>query len=341
MAHIEIRKENYHHNLAYLSQRAGGMHKIMAVLKDNAYGHGLEIMAGLACDFGVRRAAVKTFQEALRIQGLFEEVLILADHPHTKPLPQGVSMGIHELEALEKCHPNSDIHINIDTGMHRNGIAISQIKDSLRISKKNSLHVKGVYAHFRSADELSGEWFWQKSRFEACKEIIHETIKDLDLPMPKFHSCNSAGLLRNSTHITDDYARVGIASYGYTHMPKVFGKHDLRPVMALYAKRLSSRDLYENERIGYAGVYKASKKMKVSTYDIGYGDGFFRYDGFGSLILNNKEVLGRVSMDSMSIASGEDEICLFEDAHYLADHFNTITYDVITKLSSDLPRVVV
>jgi len=86
MSYIEISKDNYKHNLNYLAKRAGGKDKIMVVLKDNAYGHDLKVMATLSASFDIKKAAVKTIDEAQSINSLFEEVLILADHPPKKRL---------------------------------------------------------------------------------------------------------------------------------------------------------------------------------------------------------------------------------------------------------------
>ena len=159
--------------------------------------------------------------------------------------------------------------------------------------------------------------------------------------MPKFHSCNSASLLRRNSCLEDDYARCGIATYGYIHVHKSFGKFDLKPVMSLWAEKLSTRSLKKGDRVGYGGMYELKCDGNVSTYDIGYGDGFFRHNGLSELLLEGRSVCGRVSMDSLSFLGVENKICLFRDAHYLAEKFNTITYDVISKLSPSIGKVVV
>jgi alanine racemase len=340
MAIIKISKSNYFHNLKYLSSKAGGISKLMVVLKDNAYGHDLKIMASLACEFGIKKCAVKTLKEAKEIYSFFEETLILADHPPKTLQNNSISFAIHSLEGLKKFPKQSSIHLNIDSGMHRNGIKKSEIKDAFEVIKVNNLNLKGVFTHFRSADELGGEQFWQEENFEKAKEIAKRYVKEFNLSMPKFHSCNSASLLRRKKALNDDFARCGIATYGYTHLHPSFGKFDLRPVMSLWAYKLSSRELKSGDRVGYGGVYEMKKDGVVSTYDIGYGDGFFRHDGKSELILEGKEVLGRISMDSLSMLGDDEEVCLFKDASYLAKKFNTITYDIITKLMPNIKREV-
>jgi len=134
---------------------------------------------------------------------------------------------------------------------------------------------------------------------------------------------------------------------------------ELKPVLSLWAQKLSQRKLKKAQKVGYGGVFEAKEQMIVSTYDIGYGDGakeqmivstydigygdgFFRYDGLGDLkVAGGKNILGRVSMDSMSLQSSKNELCLFKDATNLAKYFNTITYEIITNLSPNIKRVVI
>ena len=342
MAKITINKKNYYHNLALLSKKAGGVDKLMAVIKDNAYGHGLELIAGLSSEFGIRKAAVKNIDEALHVEALFDEVLILADHPPLEKQKDSISYAVHSLEALKEFPPNSNIHLNIDTGMHRNGILMSEIKEALGYIKENSLNLKGVFTHFRSADDLNGELFWQQENWKKAKKEAIKEIKNLGLDMPNFHSCNSSALLRSQDGIDDDFARCGIATYGYTHIDESIGVYDLRPVLSLYTNRLSTRSLKKHQKVGYGGVFEAKDDMLVSTYDIGYGDGFFRYDGLADLrVANGQKILGRVSMDSLCLEGRADEVCLFDDVSQIAKEFNTITYEILTKLMPWIRREIV
>ncbi|MBL0687184.1 MAG: alanine racemase [Sulfurospirillum sp.] len=341
MAFIEISKENYQHNIEYLAEKAGGKDKLMVVLKDNAYGHDLEIMAKLACGFGIKKSAVKTLKEAKKINFLFEEVLILADHPTRKLQTDSISYAVHSLEGLRKFPKKSCVHVNVDSGMHRNGISEDELKDAFIVILKNGLNLKGIFTHFRSADQLSSEQYWQNENFNKIKKQAKKLILKYKLPMPKFHSCNSSSLLRREEPLEDDFARCGISTYGYTHIHESFGEFDLKPVMSLWAQKLSTRNLNRGERVGYGGVYELLKNDMVSTYDIGYGDGFFRHDGQNELILEGKNVCGRVSMDSMCFLGDAKKVCLFKDAYYLAKKFNTITYDIIVKLSPYIKKVVV
>ena len=342
MAFITINKAHFFHNLDVLCTKSGGKEKLIAVLKDNAYGHDLRLMAELASEYGLKRAAVKNIEEAELIAELFSEVLVLVDHPTTKTLPDSISLAAHSLEALESLPKGCNIHLSLDTGMHRNGVKEEQIEQAMEIIAQKGLNLKGAFTHFRSADELNSEFFWQRANFERAKAKIKALAKNYNMPYVPFHSCNSAGLLRSNGIGSDDYARSGIAMYGYTTLPSTIGTYDLKPVLALWAQKLSSRILKKGERVGYGGVHEAHEDELISTYDIGYGDGFFRFDGSTPVITaNGRATKGRMSMDSFCLGGDDENVCLFNDANPLAKQYNTISYEIVTKLSPTLKRVVI
>ena len=342
MAFITLNKAYLYHNLDLLCVKAGGKHKIMAVLKDNAYGHGLELIAGLVSEYGITKVAVKNLLEARLVAPLFEEVLVLAEHPTLDAFPSNVSLSIHEYAALEKLSSGVHIHLALDTGMHRNGIKEDELEKAIQCIVKQGLVLKGAFTHFRSSDELSGEFFWQRAHFERLKQTINTLLKQYNVAPIAFHSCNSAALLRTHRLGSDDFARCGIALYGYTTLHSCIATPDLKPVMALWAEKLSTRLLKKGERVGYGGVYEALEDEVISTYDIGYGDGFFRFDGTDPVRMANAQMSkGKMSMDSFCCGGDAQKICMFEDASALAQQFNTITYEIITKLSPSLKRSVV
>lgn len=342
MSYIQINKAHYIHNLSYLVKKLGDIDKLMVVIKDNAYGHGLLQIAKIASEFGIKKAAVKNLLEANEVVEYFDEVLVLADHPPKKVIDEKISFAVHSFHALENFLPNTSIHIALDTGMHRNGICEEEIKNTIKIIKKNSLNLKGVFTHFRSSDELSSSFFWQECNYKKMVTLLKEEILTCKLPLPLFHSCNSSAFLRRNTPIEDDYVRCGIATYGYPSLDSTFGDFDLKPVLSLWAQKLSSRVLRKGQKIGYGGIYEAKCDEIISTYDIGYGDGFFRYDGLGDLkTAHDESIVGRTSMDSLFVKSDKEVVCLFDDANALAKHFNTITYEITTKLSPFIQRVIV
>jgi len=337
MAKVIINKLNYFHNLSIISKQTKGKDKIAVVLKDNAYGHGLIEMATLASEFGINKAVVQTLDEAIKVEKLFQEILILADKDiHT--YSHTFHITINEIDDIYKFPKNTNVHLKIDTGMHRNGISKNELKAAFDGICKQGLNLTGVYSHHRSADVLSCEYFCQKMEFKKIKAEVKKTCEELLLPIPNFHSANSSALFRDK-NFNEDFARVGIASYGYLETDKVYKIPNLKPVLSLHAKRLSSRKLFLNDKIGYGGVFKAKKQMDVSTYDIGYGDGFLRLNEFKKYTTpEGFNILGRVSMDNICVDTTKEEICLFNDVTNLAKIHGTITYEILTSLKANLRK---
>ena len=334
MAFIKINKQNFYHNLNQIALKTGSVEKIAIVLKDNAYGHGLELMARLASEFGVKHAVVRKIAEAELIKSLFETVLVLGD---TIIKDEVYSYAVHTLEDIKQAQKGAKVELKVDTGMHRNGIALDELDEALVLIKERGLNLTGVMTHFRSADELSSELFWQQKQFEKVKEKVNEA----GFTEVRFHSYNSAAILRTNS-FDEDLVRVGIGAYGYNELSSPFDKVGLKPVMGLHAKKVSSRVLKASERIGYGGDFTVPKEMLVSTYDLGYGDGWCRGDSTQPYVTSEGlPILGRVSMDFVILASDKDEVCVMNDAQVAAKQFGTISYEITTALSTDIPKEVI
>jgi len=334
MAFITINKQNFYHNLSQIALKTGSVDKIAIVLKDNAYGHGLELMAKLASEFGIKHVVVRKTLEAELIRSLFKTVLILGD---TIIKDEVYSFVINTLEDIKQAQKGAKVELKVDTGMHRNGIALDEIDEALVSIKERGLNLTGIMTHFRSADELSSELFWQQKCFEAVKE----KVKKSGFANVRFHSHNSAAILRTKS-FDEDLVRVGIGAYGYNELPAPFDKVELKPVMNLHAKKVSTRVLKAGERVGYGGDFTAPKEMLVSTYDLGYGDGWCRGDSTQPYVTSEGlPILGRVSMDFIALGSTKDEVCIMNDAQKAAKQLRTISYEITTALSTDIPKEVI
>ena len=334
MSFIKISRKNFIYNINQIVQKTGSIDRLALVLKDNAYGHGLSLMTRLAFEAGVKHAVVRKLQEAYEIEDFFETILVLSDTPKTTSSKK-IHIVINDLNHIDKIPKNTSVELKVDTGMHRNGVLTSEFVKAVEKIKEHSLNLVGVLTHFRSADEMGSEFFWQCKEFDRIKKIAQKLgIKDV-----RWHSCNSAGLFRLN-RFDEDIARVGIAAYGCLKMPKPFNLPKLKPVMSLWAERISTRELEAMQRVGYAGAGQLQNKGIVSTYDIGYGDGWIR--GNKPYVLpNKKEIIGRISMDAISIKTDEEQICIFDNAIDVAKQLNTIAYEILVKLSPTIKRTIV
>jgi alanine racemase len=334
MAFIKLNKQNFYHNLNQIALQTGSVDKVAIVLKDNAYGHGLTLMAKLASDFGIKHAVVRKTSEAEQIENLFASILILGD---TIIKHDTYSFTLNSLEEILSAPKGARVELKVDTGMHRNGIALDELDEALNSIQKQGLELVGVMTHYRSADEMGSEWFWQKKNFENVKE----RVKKAGFTSVRFHSHNSAAILRTK-NFDEDLVRVGIGAYGYNELPKPFDKIVLKPVMSLHAKKVSTRRLKAGEQVGYGGNFIAPREMTVSTYDLGYGDGWCRGDAQNPYVTaENLPILGRVSMDFISLESDKNEICIMHNAQEAAKQLHTISYEITTALDSDIEKIVV
>jgi alanine racemase len=335
MAFIKINKNNFFHNLSQFQLKTGSKNAIVIVLKDNAYGHGLELMAQLAQEFGLTQAVVRTFNEAQLIKPYFEYILVLGDKAICD---NKCSFTLNSLDDISKAQKGSTVELKIDTGMHRNGITFEVLEEALLLIEKRGLKLKGVMTHNRSADELSSELFWQHKKFESVKKTVSSLTPNIDL---RFHSFNSATSLRLPCQ-NEKIIRLGIGAYGYSELPSIYKTLDLKPVLSLWAKKVSTRELKKGEKVGYGGQFIAPKNMMVSTYNLGYGDGWMRSNGFEPfLTTEGLPILGRVSMDYIVLESTKEEICIFDDANNAGKQLNTISYEIMTLLNSDIERIIV
>ena len=333
MATIKINKQNFYHNLNQIALKTGSVDKIAIVLKDNAYGHGLELMANLASEFGIKHAVVRNRSEANLINPLFNSILVLGDKA---VVDEKYSFAINTIEDIVQAQKGSRVELKVDTGMHRNGIAPNEVDRALELILENGLLLVGLMTHYRSADELSSEYFWQKKQFETAKA----KVKQAGFTEVRAHSHNSAAILRTK-YFDEDLVRVGIGAYGYNELPDSFDKVVLKPVLSLHAKKIATRVLKKGDRVGYGGDFVAPKEMKVSTYDLGYGDGWCRGNSSHPFITaENLPILGRVSMDFISLESDKEEVCVMSDAQEAAKQLGTISYEITTTLSVNIAKEV-
>ncbi|MCR4942670.1 MAG: alanine racemase [Campylobacter sp.] len=330
MSEIRLDKKAYINNLELITKKLGSKDKVMLVLKDNAYGHGSVLLGQIASEQGFKKAVVKCEREALEIQDLFNEILILSHIPNGCE-NQKFIYAINCINDLKIIKSGSKIHLAIDTLMHRNGLLLNELSEAVKIIKQRDLKLCGAYTHFRSADELNADYYVQKQNFKLAKKALSE----LGFSNLLFHSHASSAFERMN-EFDDDCVRIGIAQFGYAQFAKDLA---LKPVLSLWAKKISQRLLKADCSVGYGAKFTAKNDIQIATYDLGYGDGLLRYNGVGELYMANKEkMLGKMSMDSFSCKDCGEWICVFDDARIWANFFNTIEYDILVKLSPFINR---
>ena len=327
MAHITLSKQNFFYNLDKITQQTKSKEKIALVLKDNAYGHGLLEMASLAKEYGITKAVVQLNSEALLIEDFFEYILVLADTPNASSAK--IRYTINALNMIEKFPKDTLVELKVNTGMNRNGIEIDELQLAFEMIEKQGLNLEAVFTHHACADELTPMYKKQCEAFEKVKQNSPSGLR--------FHSCNSAALFR-SDDFSEDMARVGIAAYGCLELPSEISEVALRPVLSLYAKKVSTRKVLKGESVGYGASFSALEDTVVSNYDVGYGDGFLRTLSNTYQTPEGVKIAGRISMDNSSFIAQQEELLIFNDATKVSQQIDTISYEVLTSLKASLKR---
>lgn len=333
MAYITLNKNNFFNNLDTIANHSKSKDKIAIVLKDNAYGHGLSEIASLACEYGIKKAVVRTQDEAQIIEDFFEYILVLGEIPN-KPSSK-MRYTINDIESISKFPKDTLVELKVDSGMHRNGIAMNELHEAFIQIKKAGLILEAVFTHHRSADELTSEWFWQNDNFKKMKTEAKYLAEEFSFEPLRFHSANSASLFRTES-FDEDMARVGIAAYGCLE-----DSEKLSPVLSIYADKISSRELKKGQRVGYGGTFVASEDCVVSNYDFGYGDGFLRSSSNNFITPDERQLVGRISMDNSSFIAKDETLLIFNDASQAAKSAGTMAYEVLTSLKASIKREIV
>ena len=325
------------------------------MLKCGAYGHGAVKSARVLEGCGVRAFAVACAAEGveLRRAGVRGTILVLGwTAPENFPClaRYGLTQTVTELpyaEALSAFGRDVDVHIKVDTGMHRLGLDAEDIDAAERIFALPHLRVTGMYTHFCVSDSLSPEarsfTEAQSARFFALADELRHRGHDVG----RLHTQASYGLL-NYPDARCAYVRAGIALYGFKSMEADDAAvwPPLKPALSLKARVAQVRELPEGAGLGYGLAYTTPRPSRIAVLPIGYGDGCPRDCAGAWALVNGKRapVVGRVCMDQLFIdvtdcgpvQSGD---CIQLDIAALAEASGTITNEILSRLGPRLPRL--
>ena len=291
-------------NFSLARQRAGGA-KLWAVVKANAYGHGLLRTAAALGDIADGFALLDIADAVLlRDAGIRQPILLLEGFFEADELPlfaqYGLTPVVHTLEQAAMLVDTSlptrlPVYLKINTGMNRLGLSAEESCAALTAleTSPNVSHVT-LMTHFADADMARGI-AWQMARFADATQGCHQPVS----------LANSAALLRfPETH--RGWARPGIMLYGSSPFPQEASAEalGLRPVMTLASELIAVRDLEAGERVGYGGMFTAEKPMRIGVVACGYADGYPRHAPGGAPVLvegRRARIVGRVSMDMITV----------------------------------------
>ena len=308
---VEIDHGALSHNLKVV-QKLAGRAGIIAVVKANGYGHGLNEVATTLSE-GIAIFAVASLGEALQLRetekskpimllsaALPSEYAEIAAHgfiPTISSLEEAKLFAKAALKIRPKTSPLPQIHFKIDTGMGRLGAHPAKAEAIVKAITKLPLTLHSISSHLPSADSDDVSTKRQLKRFEHIVQELRLLVPDIPV-----HVLNSAGTILHPEN-SHDFVRVGLLLYGISPIPRM--QKMLKPVLRWKASVTLLNEIPKGHGISYGSTYLAPRKLKVAVLPAGYADGYPRQlSGKGATVLINGKhcpVLGRVTMDQIIV----------------------------------------
>lgn len=356
---VELDANALEHNVQQFQRWLGSKTKIAAVIKSNAYGHGIVEIAKLyeQCS-GIAALCVINITEAIIIREQAQVkkpifVIGYLDQNYDYIIQHDLQTILYDfntalkLNEIGKKHQKYiSVHIKFDTGMSRLGVIAKEL-DSF-IHQVKTLHwikICGIFTHLAESYNTTRT---------AQQIAVFEQVKKFDY---QIHASNSHGALTTQTK-NYNFARIGIGLFGYLQKETQENQNKLKPVLSLKTKILQMKSVQTGALIGYDGMFQASTNMTIATIAIGYHEGLdARLSNTGSVIVNGQlaPIIGRICMNLTIIDISKISGCITGQTVTLlgkegnisisAYDWSTITkasaYNHLTKLSAMIPKIII
>jgi len=335
------------HNFELLQQRAGKA-AVMAVVKANAYGHGLDLVAPALAAAGCRDFAVTDAREGrvLRrlntdasitlLSGIFdaEDAVIAREHALTPTISTPLQARL-----LADTGFGGKVWIKLDTGMHRLGAEAAE--ELIGLCRASGIGIAGLMSHLACADDPDHA----QNMTQAENFLNFRRRLGIELPTSLL---NSAGMI-TLADAAGDVVRPGIALYGAEPVPSL--PIGLKPVMQLTGRIMQIRDLEAGTPLSYGASYITPRRMTIATVSLGYADGLPRHlSNLGRGILRGKQasIVGRVCMDYVLVDVSDIDATTGDDVEFwgtsrlandVADSIGTIAYTLFTGVGQRVQRI--
>lgn len=369
---IEVRSAALRSNLALFNGLVSEQTQVAAVVKANAYGHGIKPVVE-ACRDLVPWFAVHSATEARRVRQLapehrilvmgyvaFEEASLLDGQCHVMVSSPEVLQTLGHVCRTEGM--SIPVHLKVDTGTNRQGVGPGAITAMLESAARESLEVVGVAAHYANIEDTLEHGFAgeQTRRFNDCVRLVEDA---LGRPVRWRHTaCSAAALLFREADFS--LVRVGISLYGHWPSRETrlswsalpgHGRLALEPALTWKSVVGQIQEVAQGETVGYGRTWRALRPTRLAVIPIGYSDGYPRQLGNRSRVVVNGHavpVVGRVCMNiimadvtDLPDAAVGDEVVLIGrqgdaevTAEDLAGEAGTINYEILARLAPHIPR---
>ncbi len=325
--------------------------KVMAVVKANAYGHGMVEVARTLEGAGVDALGVADFSEAvqLRAAGIKTRVvcwLLGKDADYQKAFELGIEIGVSTFEQLDLVVPGTPIHIKIDTGLGRNGFSPLDWERLFgRLAGNENL--QGIFSHL--ANTSSEDDLLQREQFEAALSLA----ESMGVSFPERHLAATAGAL-SYPDFRYDMVRCGIGIYGLNPFEDRELPLQLQPAMRASAELINVKRVPAGQGVSYGYRYRTSSSSYLGLVPFGYGEGMPRVSEGHKVLIAGKlyPVVGRVAMDQFVVDLGDDQLAVGSEvvifgsadrgeptAEELGASAGSINYEVVTRIGGRADRV--
>ncbi len=349
---MEVNLSDFKYNINSIKKYINSDVLLMPVIKANGYGTYLNLSTILD-EFKIVCVALVDEGILLREKGYTGDILVI-NQPDISEIDEifkyKLIVGLSDEEFLEEMVKFDDkfrVHIEVDTGMGRTGIRDLGLVNILK--NCSNIIVEGIYSHLSSADDDVEFTDNQINMFNEYVEKIKEAFPDIKY----IHLTASNGIINYPTSYYNA-VRVGIIMYGYESFNGCLEKLDLKPICKLKSKITFLKEVDEGTPISYNHDFITKKKSRIATIPIGYADGLRRdLSNKGHVVINGSlcPIVGKVCMDSIMVDVSDidcklgDEVYIWDNdllkVEDIAKECNTINYEIISTISSRVPRVFV
>lgn len=372
---VEINSRALTNNIEALRSLLSPEARFCAVVKANAYGHGLKEVVGIARNVQVDMFAVDSIDDALLLRESHPSALLLVlgytmFDRYKDALRQNIHLTLYDKEGIEHAQRVGSelarpfpIHLKIETGTNRQGVMEQDQEDIIRLLLRSPMvKIEGISTHFANIEDSSNPEY-ATTQFLRFQETINRFISSGIEPTWKHCACSAAIILYPQTHL--NFVRAGISMYGIWSSELVQDavrsqgfSCDLQPVLSWKSRIAQVKFLPMGAPIGYGLSEVMKRSGRLAVVPVGYWDGYDRrLSGKGEVLIQGTrcKVLGRVCMNMMMVdvsavpqPQKEDEVILLGtdgrhriSADDLASLCQTISYEIVSRINPLLPRVVV
>jgi alanine racemase len=371
---VEIDEQALISNVKILRSLVVDGARFCAVVKANAYGHGMKEVAQIVSRAGVDAFAVDTISDAVILRELFPSALIITlgfvlFEDYADAIRNNIELTLYDREGIlhaEKIAASTAsivrVHLKIETGTSRQGVLFEELGDLLlEIKRGKHIILSGVSTHFANIEDTNNPEYasLQFSKFTQAIEMIHQAGFS---PKHVHCACSAAIFLYPDTHQT--FVRAGIALYGIWPS-ELIGQMvrkqniscDLHPVLRWKTRIAQIKSLSTGTPIGYGLTERLKQRSRIAVLPVGYWDGYDRHlSSVGEVLIGGYrcKVMGRICMNMMMVdisavpsvekeqiatllgIDGRHEI----SADELARKIQTIPYEIVTRINPTLPRII-